>query len=155
MQACALSAAHLGAGFYVGADGLNAEPVAEDGIEGGQRDALAVEFEAWSMGAQGIAKVDEGLDLVHRHEVADAVGEVLRHEAGVPGIDLRGLAALPPAAIFEGLRQIPVEEGAVGLDAGSEQGVDQTLVEVDPLLVGRAGAGRKDAGPRRPKSGSP
>jgi len=60
---------------------------------------------------------------------------------------LGGIAGLPAALVFEGLRKIPVEEGAVGLDAVGEKLVDEAAVEVDALGVRRAGPVGEDAWP--------
>ena len=54
-----------------------------------------------------------------------------------------------PAAVLvlQGLRQIPVIERGIGLDAGRQQLIDQTIVEIEPLRICRPGAFRKDARP--------
>ena len=138
--------ADLGAGFGVGADGLDAEAVGEHGVVANLGDDRRRELEAGSVAAVAVADVDEGAHLVEGHEVLDAVGEMLGDVAGVVGEGLGGVAGLPAALVFEGLREIPVEEGAVGLDAGGEELVDEAVVEVEALRVGRAGAVGKTRG---------
>ena len=54
---------------------------------------------------------------------------------------------MPAAFVFEGLREIPVEEGAVGLNAGGEEFVEHAVVEVEAFGIGCAGALREDARP--------
>ena len=99
------------------------------------------------MAAVAVADVDEGTHLVEGHEVMDAVGEMFGDVAGVVGEGLGGVAGLPAAFVFEGLGEIPVEERAVGLDAGGEELVEHAVVEVETLGVGRAGALGEDARP--------
>ena len=108
--------AHLGAGFGVGADGLDTEAVGEHGVMADLVDAGRREFEAGGVAAVSVADVDEGAHLVEGHEVLDAVGEMLGDVARVGGEGFGGEAGLPAAFVFEGLGEVPVEERAVGLN---------------------------------------
>ncbi len=139
--------ADFGAGFGVGADGLDAEAVGEDGVMANLIDAGGWKLEAGGVAAVFVADVDEGTHLVQGHEVLDAVGEMFGDVAGVVGEGFGGVAGLPAAFVFEGLGEVPVEERAVGLDVGGEELVDEAVVEVEALGVGRAGALREDARP--------
>ena len=139
--------AYLGAGFAVGADGLHSEAVGQAAEVSGLGEGFLRELEAGGVEAVAVAELDEGADLVGGHEVADAVGEVLGYVAGVGCVGLGGLALLPAASVFEGLGQVPVEEGAEGLDSGGEEGVYEAVVEVEAFGVRGAGAGGEDAGP--------
>ena len=138
--------ADFGAGFGVGADGLHSEAVGEHGMMTNLIDAGRGKLEAGSMTSVAVADVDEGTHLVEGHEVLDAVGEMFGDVAGVVGEGLGGVARLPAALVFEGLGEIPVKEGAVGLDVGGEQLVDEAVVEVEALGVGCAGALGKTRG---------
>jgi hypothetical protein len=63
--------------------------------------------------------------------VLDAIGEEARGEASVVGEDFGDVGIFPASAVvLERLREVPVEEGAVGLDAGGEECVDEAVVEV-------------------------
>src|ERR1700716_858087 len=110
-------------------------------------DAGGWELEPRGVAAVFVADVDEGAHLVEGHEVIDAVGEMLGDVAGVGGEGFGGVAGLPAAFVFEGLGEVPMEEGAVGLDVVCEQLVDEAIVEVETLRVGCAGALRIDARP--------
>ena len=139
--------ADFGAGLGVGADGLDSEAVGEHGVMADLVDAAGRELETGGVAAVAVADVDEGAHLVEGHEVLDAIGEMLGDVAGVGGEGFGGVAGLPAAFVFEGLGQIPVEEGAVGLNVVGEQFVDEAVVEVEALGVGCAGALRIDARP--------
>ena len=79
--------------------------------------------------------------------MADAVGELADGVVGVVREGLGGGATGPAAFVLESLGEIPVKEGAEGLDVGGEQGVDEAFVEVDAFGVRRAGALRENARP--------
>jgi hypothetical protein len=79
-----------------------------------------------------------------RHTVAEPGGDDL----DVLGEGLRRVADGPPARILERLRQVPVVERHEGLDAGSEQLVDEPVVEVEPGLVHPSASLRQHARPR-------
>ena len=127
------------AGPGVGADGLDAEAVGEDGVVRDLGEIFAAELETGCMDADAVAEVDEARELVERHEVVDAVREMLDGVGGVVGEGLGGCAVLPASLILKRLREIPMVERAVGGDAGIEQGVDQLVVEVEAFGVRRAG----------------
>src|SRR5262245_3382009 len=95
-----------------------------------------------------IAAFDERGELVDREVVLDPVAELLGDVPGVVAERFRRLLRAPPAVlVLERLRQVPVVERRVRLDAGRQQLVDEAAVEVDALRVRRAGAVREDARP--------
>jgi len=66
------------------------------------------------------------------------------------GIDIRhvreclgGVAGLPPAAILQRLRQVPVIERRKRGDAVGDKVVEEPFVEVEALRIWRAGALRE------------
>src|SRR3712207_5103474 len=95
-----------------------------------------------------VSLVNERGELVDGEEVLDAVAELLGHIPRVVGERLWCLARPPPAVpVLQGLRQVPVVERGERLDADGEQFVDEAVVEVQPLRVGRTGAFGEDARP--------
>src|SRR5580698_10658015 len=72
--------------------------------------------------------------------------------SGIVGEGFGGVAGLPAAFVLEGLGEVPVKEGAIGLDACAEERVEHAVVEVEALGVGGAGALREDSGPRYGKA---
>ena len=83
-----------------------------------------------------MAHVHERAELVDREEVPDPVAQLF---GDVPRIVCKGLcrvAGLPPAPVLKRLWQVPVEEVDEWLDARTEQGIDEALVEVEASLVG-------------------
>ena len=67
----------------------------------------------------------------------DPVAQLRADIAGVVGKGFRRFGRLPAAdAVLQRLRQIPVIERRVRLDAVGEQLVDQAVVEREPLGVG-------------------
>ena len=65
------------------------------------------------------------------------VAELLRHEAGVPGEGVGGLAVAPASGILQLLRKIPVVQRDNGLNAGCAESVEQGDVELHTLGVER------------------
>ena len=63
--------------------------------------------------------------LVLRDPVPDAVAERAAHDVDVLGERLDRVAGRPAAAVLERLREVPVVERDVRLDAAREQLVDQ------------------------------
>src|ERR1700758_1550258 len=104
-------------------------------------------LKAGSGAAVGVS-ADKGRHLVEGHEVLDAVGEPFGDVAGVVGERFGGVAGSPATFVFEGLREIPVEERAIGLDACREKLVEHAIVEVEAFRIGCACASREDAWPR-------
>ena len=94
--------------------------------------------------------VPQGADapgLVVGGPVLDAVAQprgdrlcVLREGGG-------GIAHGPSPPVLKRLREIPVIEGDEGSDAGFEQGIDKSVVEVEPRGVHHALTGGHDSGP--------
>ena len=65
--------------------------------------------------------------------VTQPAGDNLR----IIGKPFSNVAVAPAAAILQRLRQIPVIKAGPRLDAATEQRIDQTVVEVQPLGVRR------------------
>ena len=103
--------------------------------------------------AVAVGQIGEAGKLVDGEVVRHSIGEPARHETGVVREVLGRVARLPAAhAILKRLRQVPMEERGIRLDAGCQQRIHQPLVVGDALFVGLAGAVRKDA---RPGDGEP
>lgn len=93
--------------------------------------------------------------LVQRGPVLHPVAERVVRERGVLGEAVGGVTGRPAAPAVEPagvaglqlLREVPVVEGDPGGDVPGLQLVQQALVEVQPLCVGRAAPARLDAWP--------
>ena len=121
--------------------------MSEDSVVARGGEVFARELEAGGAATGAVAIVDEGVELIGGHPMRDAVGELAGDVAGVVGKGVAGGAVVPAALVFESLGEIPMEERAIGLDAGFVEGVEKALVEVEAFGVGRAGAGWENAGP--------
>ncbi len=97
--------------------------------------------------ATPIAVADEARDLVHREPAVNPVAQPLHDHLGIAGIGRHRLARRPPPLVLERLGQIPVEQGHPGLDPSREQGVDQSIIEVEPETIHRPVAIRNDPRP--------
>nr|BFF25946.1 hypothetical protein GCM10025732_39110 [Glycomyces mayteni] len=97
--------------------------------------------------AEGVAEGHVLEGLVEGDPVAHAVAEAVGDGRGVGGEAVGGVAVEPAAAVFEGLREVPVEEGGHGGDAGVEEGVHEAVVEREAGFVDRSGPVGLDAGP--------
>ena len=113
----------------------------------GGREAVEEQRLAGGVGAHAVAEDRGDVGLVDRDPVLDAVGEPLAHDGGVLGEPVDGVAVEPAAVVLERLRQVPVVERDHRLLAVLEEGVDEAVVERQPLLVGRPAPGRLDARP--------
>src|ERR1700677_312106 len=92
-----------------------------------------------------IAQIGEAHELVGRHEMTHAIRESARDECGIVGKGLRSVAGLPSAR--KRLRQVPVKQGDVRLDAVLEQLIDQSLIVGEPGLIRLAAALGKNTRP--------
>ena len=101
--------------------------------------------------AQSVAD-PEGDGFVDRGPEGNAVAELLEGERRVVPEPLDRVAVRPSTQILESLGEVPVEQGGVRCDAVLEQGIDEVVVEVDPLLVDRTAAFGQEA---RPAQGEP
>ena len=126
---------------------MYAEAVSEDSVVADLGEVRGVYLETGSMCAVLIAEFGKAAELVYGHEMLDAVGYLAGHVSGVVRVGFGGVAALPAALVFKCLWKVPVEEGAVRLDACAEELVDEAIVVVQAGLVRRACAGREDARP--------
>ena len=95
-----------------------------------------------------MAQLDESRALVEREEALHPVAELVGDMAGVIRERLGGVAGFPAAAILQRLRQVPVIKRRERRDAVGDELVEQAIVEVEPLRIGRAGALRKYSRPR-------
>ena len=114
----------------------------------GQVDNLRAVVGARGLVAAAVAQGREAHDLVERDPVLDPVTERTYDRIGVRAERLGHDPRPPAAAVLQRLRQIPVKERHPRRDLLGEHRVDQTVVEVEPLLVERAVTRRKDPRPR-------
>ena len=91
--------------------------------------------------ASDIAEVGHHVWLVQRGPRFDAVAQAIEYRLGVVGKRIRRVSREPAARFTKSLRQVPVIERRHWRDACTEQLVDQPVIEVEPGLVHRAGAG--------------
>ena len=77
---------------------------------------------AWGKDADAVADIGEGPGHVEGSPDGDAVAEMFGEDAGVVGEVIGEVAVGPASAVFEGLREIPVIEGAEGTDACFRRG---------------------------------
>src|SRR6059058_6081798 len=102
------------------------------------------QFEARRVNAPSIAEVHESSSFVEREDIPDAIAYPLRHVPCVMRKGFGSLARLPAAdPVLKRLRQIPVIERRVGLDALDQELIDEAVVEIEPLGIRRAGSVRK------------
>ena len=94
------------------------------------------------MPAQAIAEQREQRGLVERGEPLDPIAIAPRGQRHIVGEPPRTIAIGPATAIIERLRQVPMIEADPRLDVGRQQRIDQTVVEGQARLIGRAAAGR-------------
>ena len=98
------------------------------------------QLQSGRVSAIGVTVLNEDLGFVQRDPVGDAVTEPSGHEVRI-GTHPVGAVATEPATLFEERRRhVPVEEGDPGSDARGQQPVDQSIVEIQPGLVGGADA---------------
>ena len=152
--------------FSAGPTLVPARPVRADRLHGEavrQRDVVADlvqlrrrQFEAGRVDAPAVAEIHEASGFVDREDILDAVAQALRHIAGVIRERLRGVAGLPAAdAVLQRLRQIPVIQRRIGLDAVGQQFVDQAVVEVEALWDSARRCLPEIPAARRSKTGRP
>ena len=93
-----------------------------------------------SVDAQGIPEPGEYVGLVENAPGVDVVAEILHEQVGVVGEVSGGVAIGPAALVFERLRQVPVIHGDQRADVVLVQLIEDTLVVVEALGIGGAGA---------------
>jgi hypothetical protein len=76
---------------------------------------------------RAVAELDEGADLVHGHEVLDAVGELAGGVAGVVGEGLAVSRFSQPPLSWRAWGRSQWKRVQIGLDAGGEERVDHRL----------------------------
>ena len=112
-------------------------------------DVRVRQFEAGGIDAPSIAEIHEPSGFVDREDRPDAISDARRNVAGIIAERFRRFAGSPAAdLVLERLRQIPVIERRVWLDAVLEQFVDEAVVEVEALGVRLARSFRKHPRPR-------
>ena len=102
--------------------------------------------------ADAMAEDRDDRGLVQHHPVLRAVAEPPGDDLRVIGEPVGDVAVGPAAAILKRLRQVPVIQAGPRLDAATEQRIDQTVVEIQPLGIRRPRPGRLNA---RPRDGEP
>ena len=114
--------------------------VSPHGVVTGQELVTHRQLQTGSVGAVVVTMLDVDLGFVQGDPVDDAISETTTHQIGVlahPG----GAVAADPATLREQCRRhVPVEQGRPRLDPGFQQGVDQPVVVVEPLLIDLPGA---------------
>ena len=123
------------------------EPVREQQVVRGAR-GLGVVGVARRLHAPRVAEERRAHRLVDRDPVLGEVAERVGHERRVLAEAVRRLAGGPAALVLERLRQVPVVERHVRLDAAGAAALEQRAVERDALGVELAAAGRLQARPR-------
>ena len=86
--------------------------------------------------------------LVVRGQRRQAVTQAAVHAQHIVDEAVHRVARGPAAAVLQGLRQVPVVQGQVRLQAAREHAVDQAVVEGQALLVPGPLAERLHARPR-------
>ncbi len=139
-----------------GAQRRGGQPVPEQLVVRG-RERAEHQLPAGRVHAEPVAEGHDHERLVQRDPHRDPVGEPLRGEPRVVGEPVRGVPCQPAAVVFEGLRQVPVEQGGGRGDAAGQQRVGQPVVEVQARPVGRALPVRLHPRPgdREPVAGQP
>src|SRR5215470_1161253 len=95
-----------------------------------------------------MAQFHECRALVEREEVPRPVAELFGDVPGIVRECLGGVAAFPPTAILQRLRQVPVIERRERRDTVGDEVVNEPIVEVEALRIWRAGALREYPRPR-------
>ncbi len=98
--------------------------------------------------ARQISAVGHHPRLVERRPHLYTVAQRIEHRRRIVAEPTGDVAVEPAATVIECLREIPVIERGVRLDAALEKRIDQPRIEVDSLFVDGAGARGKDARPR-------
>ena len=102
----------------LGADRLHRKAVRQHDVVAAWFSSRVRQFEAGRVDAPAIAEIQEPSGLVEREDRLDAIGQALRDIAGIIAECFRGFAGSPAAdAVLQRLRQIPVIERRVWLDA--------------------------------------
>ena len=144
-----LGRADPGAGARLGADRLHGESVRQHHMVTGLVQLAQWQFQARRIDAPAVTKIEESSGFVEGEDVLDAVAQALGDVARVIPERFRGVAGLPAAdTVLQRLRQIPVIQRRVGLDAVLQEFIDQAVVEIEPLGVRSAASFRKHPRPR-------
>src|SRR5215469_1262705 len=99
------------------------------------------------MPAEPIAEQREDGGLVESRKALDPIAVVASNQRCVIGKPACTIPIGPSAAIIERLREVPMIETNPRFDAGTQQRINQAIVEGEPRLVNNAAAGREDARP--------
>jgi hypothetical protein len=102
---------------------------------------------ARGLGAIAVGQQGEAADLVERDPVLHLVAELLDDGVGIAREGVHGGAGGPAAAVFQRLRQVPVEERHPRRDAVLRHAGEKTVIEVQAGLVQLAVTVRVDARP--------
>src|SRR5215467_2258207 len=96
--------------------------------------------DARSVHALAVTQHGGGVGFVERRPMPDPIAESAHRHGSIIGEPGSNVPVLPAAAIFQALRQIPMVETDPGFDAGFHYGVDQPVVEFNPLCADAASA---------------
>src|SRR5262249_6143967 len=144
-----LGRANLGIRISVSTDRQHCKTVPQGDVVPNLVQSPSWKFEARSIKTKGMAKMNKPRALIDRENVLHAVSQALCDIACVIRKGLCGVARQPPAkAVLKGFRQIPVIQGSKWLYAIFYQLIDQPIVEIETLWIGRAGPFREDTRPR-------
>ena len=114
--------------------GLYSLSVAQQQVVGSAQGGAAV-LQAGGVLPQLIAQDAAAPGFVQRRVADHPFAQPRGHGAGVLGKAVRGVAVVPAAHVLKGLRQVPVVERGVGLQAALQHAVNQPLVEVQAHRV--------------------
>ena len=132
----------------IGPDRLNGQPVSEHGVMPRLIEATGRQFHARCVRASAVPEFDESAELVDGEDVLHPIGQLGGHVSRIGRERGRRVARFPAASVFlEHLRQIPVIERRVRLDAVREKFIDETVVEIETLRIGLTSALREHARP--------
>ena len=124
-----------------GAHGLHGQPVRQQQVvrhlHGGGRVGHARGELARAMAQHGRAP-----RLIVRGDAGDLVAKTARHLGRIGGEVIASGAIEPAPLILQGLRQVPVVQGQMGIESLGGQGVEQARIEIEAGFVPGAGTGR-------------
>src|SRR5689334_17559530 len=88
------------------------------------------------MNTPAVTNLDKRAKLIDREDVFDAIAETRRDVSRVVAESLRSLTSFPTAkTILQRLRQVPVVERRVRLNAVREQLVNESIVKIETFRV--------------------
>ena len=116
-----------------------------------RRDRFANALTAWSVMTVAVTEPRAAPRFVECRPLIDPV-ESLEEDPGVIGEAKSGVTVYPTTLILQGLGQVPVVHGGQRGDSTVVQARDESLVEIQTLLVDGSRHVGQDAGPRNRES---